>query len=95
MSGFSIEDLRLLAAAERQMDAGEVPWVRVEGASTRVMVSPELMELLDLRTGQTVSWTFYVEILRLSLEQCQKKVAEEVAANVDRLEGQMADEVDR
>ena len=36
-----IEELRLLAEAERQMDAGEVPWVRVEGASGRASMRPE------------------------------------------------------
>lgn len=72
-----IEELRLLAEAERQMDAGEVPWVRVEGASGRASMRPEIMAALGLTTGQTISWFLFGEIARMNLEHCQAQLAYE------------------
>lgn len=87
---FSIEDLRMLAAAEREMDAGKVPWVRVEGASARAVMAPEIMDLLGLVSGQTVSWTLWGEIIRLTLKVCQEQLDAEVAANTARLEDEVS-----
>lgn len=90
MARFSLEDLRALAAVERQMDDGAVPWVRVDGVSGRASVSPRVMELLGLRSGQSVSWTLWGEILRLHLEHVQADLAAEVAANTVRLEEEVS-----
>lgn len=77
MSVLTLKDLQLLAECERQMDAGEVPWVRVEGASGRSMMRPEIMEALGLVTGQTISWFLFGEIARLNLEHLRAQIAYE------------------
>jgi hypothetical protein len=71
----SLEHLRLLVQVERQMDSGEVPWVRVEGASTRAAMRPEVMEALGLQTGQTISWPIFGEILKLNLASAEEELA--------------------
>lgn len=87
---FSLGDLRLLAAAERQMDANEVPWVRVEGVNGRCMVRPEVMQLLELRSGQTVSSTLLGEIIKLNLKVIEDQLAGDVQACTAQLERQMS-----
>lgn len=67
----------MLVEVERQMDRGEVPWVRVEGTSQRSTVRPEVMESLGLEVGQQITWFLYGEILRLNLEHCQQQLAYE------------------
>lgn len=89
---FSLEDLRNLAAVEREMDAGTVQWVRVDGVSGRAAVSSQIMTMLDLRLGQTVSFTLWGEILRLSLRHCEEALAREVNANMDKLESELSEE---
>ena len=78
----------MLAAAERQMDAGEVPWVRVEGG--RCIVSERVMALLNLRSGQSVSGALWRQIIRLHLEQIDEELAAAVKANIERLESEVS-----
>ncbi|MCZ6770780.1 MAG: hypothetical protein O7G83_02180 [Proteobacteria bacterium] len=47
------EEFKMLAKAERQMDAGEVPFV--VWAGHRMLVQRLVMEELGLETGQTIS----------------------------------------
>lgn len=79
MRQLSIEELRMLAEAERQMDRGEVPWVRVEGIQDRSLMNPEVMSMLGLVTGQTISWTLFGEILKLNLELLNRQIDYEKA----------------
>ncbi len=54
MSDFSLGDLRKIVRIEREMDDGLRPFV-VDGSGNRWAVNPELMSLLQLRSGQRVS----------------------------------------
>jgi len=74
-----IEQLRLLAEAERLMDSGEIPWVWAMspyGQMERLSVSPEIMEILQLEQGQTVNSIIVNGIADLSLMILQKKIDE-------------------
>lgn len=72
-----IRELKMLAEVERQMDAREIPWVRVEGCTQRASIESSLMKALNLQTGQTISWFLYGKILKLSLQLCLEKIAEQ------------------
>ena len=67
------EQIRMLAQAERQMDAGEVPFVVAAGE--RLIVRPVVMEELGLETGQTVSNTLVLAILKANLAALRVDVA--------------------
>ena len=67
------EQFRMLAQAERQMDAGEVPFVVAAGE--RLIVRPVVMEELGLETGQTVSNTLVLAILKANLAALRVDVA--------------------
>lgn len=70
---FNTTEIKMLAKAERQMDAGEVPFV-VCGAH-RMTVRPVVMEELGLETGQTVSDTLILAILEANLAALRADVA--------------------
>lgn len=72
-----IKELRMLAEIERQMDRGEIPWVRVEGFTQRASIMPETMTVLGLETGQTITWFMFGEICQLQLEMCREALAKE------------------
>ncbi len=67
------EQIRMLAQAERQMDAGEISFVVCAGR--RLIVRPVLMEELGLETGQTVSDTLVLAILEANLAALRADVA--------------------
>ncbi len=59
------EQIRMLAQAERQMDAGELPFVVCMGR--RLIVQPMVLEELGLESGQTVSDTIVLAIMEGNL----------------------------
>ena len=67
------EQIRMLAQAERQMDAGEISFVVCAGG--RLIVRPVVMEELGLETGQTVSDTLVLAILEANLAALRADVA--------------------
>ena len=67
------EQIRMLAQAERQMDAGEIPFGVCDGQ--RMSVRSVIMEELEIETGQTVSSTLLLAILEANLAACQADVA--------------------
>ena len=67
------EEIKMLAKAERQMDAGEVPFVVWQGG--RMMVQQIVMEELGLESGQTVSHEIAGAILNANLAVCRAAVA--------------------
>ncbi len=67
------EQIRMLAQAERQMDAGEISFVVCAGG--RLIVRPVVMEELGLETGQTVSNTLVLAILKANLAALRVDVA--------------------
>ncbi len=67
------EQIRMLAQAERQMDAGEISFVVCAGR--RLIVRPVVMEELGLETGQTVSDTLVLAILEANLAALRADVA--------------------
>ena len=72
-----IENIRMLAAAERLMDAGEIPWVWAlgpQGQMERMSVTPEVMEILELEQGQSVNSFIVNAIAELSLEILKEKI---------------------
>lgn len=58
------EQVQMLAEAERQMDAGDAPFVVWGG---RMMVDHSTMDELGLQSGQTVSNVIAGEILKRNL----------------------------
>jgi hypothetical protein len=63
----------MLAKAERQMDAGEVPFVICAGS--RLLVREVVMDELGLEMGQTVSDTLVLAIMEAHLAAAQADVA--------------------
>ena len=67
------EEIKLLAQAERLMDAGEVPFVVWDGG--RMIVQPVVMDELGLESGQTVSHEIAGAILSANLAAIQTSAA--------------------
>jgi antitoxin component of MazEF toxin-antitoxin module len=70
--------IRAMAEAERMMDEGKLPWVWApspEGISERMAVSQEVMDDLNLVTGQNVNSMIRDAILVSNLEHLGKKLA--------------------
>jgi len=74
MEDLSIEEIRMLAEAERQMDAGELAYV--VGPGGRLVVQPEIMERFGLEAGQTVSTELCVAIGEAHLASCCQRKPE-------------------
>jgi hypothetical protein len=70
---FTIEQLRLLAEAERLMDEGKMPFVILRGE--RVSVQPEVMEELGLKQGQTINLSIFLAICEQFTALCQASIA--------------------
>lgn len=71
------EFIRAMAEAERMMDEGKLPWVWApgpQGISERMAVSEEVMEDLNLVTGQNVNTMIRDAILISNLENLGKKL---------------------
>jgi hypothetical protein len=69
--------IRAMAEAERMMDAGTMPWVWApgpQGISERMAVSQEVMDDLNLVTGQNVNTLIRDAILIANLENLGKKL---------------------
>lgn len=75
----NIEQIRMLAQAERMMDAGEIPWVwapSLDGQYERLSVSPAIMEIFELEQGQTVNSFIVNAIAEMSLKILKLKIEE-------------------
>lgn len=73
----NINQIRMMAKAERLMDSGEIPWVwsyGLNGLPERLSVSPEVMEMLELEQGQTVNSFIVNAIAELSLELLKRHI---------------------
>ena len=71
------EFIRAMAEAERMMDEGKIPWVWApgpQGITERMAVSDEVMEDLNLVTGQNVNTMIRDAILIANLENLGKKL---------------------
>lgn len=69
--------IRAMAEAERMMDEGKIPWVWApgpQGITERMAVSDEVMEDLNLITGQNVNTMIRDAILIANLENLGKKL---------------------
>ena len=69
--------IRAMAEAERMMDEGTMPWVWApgpQGISERMAVSQEVMDDLNLITGQNVNTMIRDAILICNLENLGKKL---------------------
>ena len=71
----SDDDVRTLAAQERDMSAGKVPHVLLNGVRFAMMT--EAMKHFELLSGQNVSNSIMVAILQFNLAYCQNKIAEQ------------------
>lgn len=78
---FTIEQLRMLADQEREMDAGQVPFVRLR--DQRVAMTPSAMAAFGLEVGQTINDQIFIGILRLNLAECEASLVEQRAAKTD------------
>ena len=75
----TIEDIRKLAEQERKMASGEQPHV-LDKDRTRWAVSPEIMEELGLKSGQSVSGAIITAILEANIASIQARIAVDAAA---------------
>lgn len=67
----SKEMIKALAAAERMMDKGEIPYVRMiasNGKYERMAVSQRIMEELGLEQGQTINTIIQDAIAEMSMK---------------------------
>ena len=90
----NINQIRMMAKAERLMDAGEIPWVWTYGPNglpERLSVTPEVMEMLELEQGQTVNSFIVNGIAELSLEILKRKIDE---VRQDMEDSQLTDDFD-
>lgn len=81
------EVIRAMAEAERMMDEGKLSWVWApgpQGISERMAVSEEVMEDLNLVTGQNVNTMIRDAILIANLENLGKKLGKIAQEMEDR-----------
>ena len=78
----TLDQVRELARLERDMDAGEQPFVILNGM--RIAVMPEIMRHFELVTGQTISMTLCMEITQASIAACTRFLDEEEAKGETR-----------
>lgn len=72
MIDLTFNDLKALAKAEREMDAGTSPFV-VDSEGQRWSVDPEIMTLLDLVSGQRVPAAVIRAILQGHIAICERE----------------------
>ena len=78
--------LKALAAAERLMDEGKVPYVRMLNSYNeyeRMAVSPSIMEELGLETGQTINKILLDAIFERSMDILKNTLGEIVQKTED------------
>ena len=75
----SIDDIRMLAEQERNMDSGKVTFVKDKDGN-RWAVSPEVMAELGFESKQTISGTLITAMLEASLASIQARIALDKAA---------------
>ena len=73
MSGFNIDEIKMIAEVERKMDSGEQPFVMFSGQ--RVAVPQTTMDVLGLAQGQTINHTIFMAVLQANLADCQAAIA--------------------
>lgn len=65
----------MLAQLERDMDKGKQAYVVNRG---RLAITSEAMAHFELESGQTVSDSMVIEILKFNIENCRRKIDEQV-----------------
>lgn len=71
---FTVEQLRMLAEQEREMDAGRVPFVRLR--DQRMAMTASAMAEFGLKAGQTINDQIFMGILRFNLAELRFNLAE-------------------
>lgn len=72
---FTKDEIIKLAACERAMDSGAIPFVVLgEG---RVICPQACMDEFELKHGQTINHAIFMEILKWNLADCQAKIDEQ------------------
>ncbi|KKL95227.1 hypothetical protein LCGC14_1856800 [marine sediment metagenome] len=69
----TIDEMRILAGIEREMDAGKQSFVVWD--SVRLAVKSEIMERFGLKSGQTISFTMAGQILEAHLALLEDEIA--------------------
>ena len=69
----SIEDVRLLAQLHRDMDAGKIFYVMLEGE--RIAVDDQIADELGLEKGQTICRLIFQEIMKANLASIEAQIA--------------------
>lgn len=70
-----LEEFRLLAECERQMDAGVTPFVVMSGQ--RIAMDAEALSDLGLSQGQSITPTMFGIILQYNLRRIEAQIAYE------------------
>lgn len=81
---FDQDMIRKLAKLERQMDDGEIPFVVVGG--NRASVPDDVMDDLELQSGQSVSDLIYIGILEEILRRLNQKIDEQAIEEFEIVE---------
>jgi hypothetical protein len=90
----NIQQIRMIAQAERLMDAGEIPWVwsvGPYGQKERLSVAPDVMETLGLEQGQSVNSIIVNAIAELSIQILKDRIDETIQKIEDE---QLTDDFD-
>ena len=69
------EEMKILAKCERDMDAGKVGFVVVDGF--RIMVEGKVMSEFGLKSGQSVSRAMSFEIMKKHLSNLNQEIERE------------------
>ena len=69
----TIDQIKMLAEAERKMDTGELSFVVAEGQ--RMLIDPLIMDEFGLVSGQTVTNTIVIEILKAKIAMVKAQIA--------------------
>lgn len=77
MYKLNAEEIKMLAKTERDMDAGVLPFVMLNGH--RVRMDDAGMKHFGLEQGQTINQMIFVSILEFNLAECERKIAEQNA----------------
>lgn len=70
--GLTLEELRMLANQEREMDSGAQPFVLYAGH--RLAVTPEAMQHFGLVSRQTINAAVFEALLRHNVEVCRQAI---------------------
>ena len=74
----STDEVKMLAAQQREMDAGVQPYVMFSG--NRCAINHDCLDALGLEAGQSIDGAIFQAMCLWNIEDCQRKIAERETA---------------